>query len=80
MKSGLYTLGKSQGETVMVPAGSTERKEKLAAARHAKLLKAHLRNEARLARVMRAWDKSRTALARSEKRFDQDFARRPTDE
>lgn len=40
-------------------------------ARYAKLLAAHERAEAKLARAMRAWDKTRTALRRAERKLDQ---------
>jgi hypothetical protein len=39
-------------------------------ARYAKLLAQHERNEAKLRRAMRAWDKSLVALRRAEKRLD----------
>lgn len=72
IKRGLYTVEKgADDQTVMVAAGSTETRAADAAARkYADLLDVHHRNEVRLARVLRAWDKSRAALRRAEKRLD----------
>ena len=72
MKRGRYTLAlDAKGATVMEPAGTTEAKaDALAHKRYTRLLEQHLRNEARLARSMRAWDKTRAALRRAEKRLD----------
>lgn len=46
-------------------------------ARYAKLLEQHERNEAKLARAVRAWDKSRAALRRAEKRLDRAVLEQP---
>jgi len=75
MKRGRYTVRKgAHDQTVMVAAEPIDPRDSrgLAARRYAKLLEAHLRNEAKLARVVRAWDKSRAAVRRAEKRLDRD--------
>lgn len=72
MKHGRYTVELSPaGEPEMVAAGTVEsRAMEVLQRRYVKLLETHERNEAKLARVMRAWDKSRAALRRAEKRLD----------
>jgi hypothetical protein len=71
-KVGRYTVAKgARDETVMVAAAPKEaHAAELAARKYAALLDAHARNEMRLARLLRAWDKSRAALRRAEKRMD----------
>jgi hypothetical protein len=61
----------ANGEAGLVPAGRSKRRD--LGAKYAQLLVVHHRNEARLARMMRAWDKSRAALRRAEKRLDKAF-------
>ena len=61
----------ANGEAGLTAAGRSKRRD--IGAKYAQLLVVHHRNEARLARIMRAWDKSRAALRRAEKRLDKAF-------
>lgn len=54
--------------------GANRRIARDPAARHVKLVQEHERNEAKLRRAMKAWEKSYLALHRAERRLDKAWA------